>query len=80
MTTEELLKKILEQLEYQTKLLEAIFGDADAKRHNLAESKKQMGSMMAGFMNNPFMQMNPEAKELFQNLMSPMLNGEEDSP
>ena len=80
MTTEELLKEILDQLKYQTKLLEGAFGDVDEKRHTLAESKKQMDSMVAGFMNNPFIQMNPEAKALFQNLMSPMMdNGEEES-
>ena len=62
-------KKILKELQYQTKLLETIVELLDSRQHE-AQNKQQevMGNIQEMIMSNPLIASNPKASKIISDL------------
>jgi len=65
---EEILKEILKELQYQTKLLEMVFHAKDAGQVNTQQIQKRIASIMANVTKMPGMNQ-PLAKQLLNDLI-----------
>lgn len=66
----ELLKEINNNLKYQTKLFEAMYGSADSNRFKMEQQKKRIEGMKETLLKNPMISKNLQAVELLDNLFS----------
>jgi len=75
----EMLKKILDELELQTKILNGIFDHFDRNRHDSGLAKNQLSSQIDGLkkmiMQHQAVKENPELAALVNNALSPLIKG-----
>jgi len=71
---EEMLKEILQELKFQTKLMENMFHAKDAKNVNSQHIHKNMGSLISNIGKMPGMNQ-PQAQKLLKDLMNIMPGG-----
>jgi len=67
-----LLLRIKEQLEYQTRLLETLVEAVDERRHAAASSMRDVEKMSKMFLEHPIIQASPEAAKMLQGMLAPM--------
>jgi len=69
-----MLEKILEELRYQTKLMESMFEKKDEHRAGAEMMKKQLGLMKKTIMSTPGI--NPEMAKMLSSIFNNMPGGE----
>lgn len=67
-----MLNKILEQLKYQTKLLEAISMNTEKPKqdNNMKHAMENIVLLQKQILNNPVMDANPDMKEMINNMLN----------
>lgn len=75
----EILEKILEELQFHTKLLEGIFGHLDQKRHDSQSAKIDLSSHLNDLkkmiIQHQAIKDNPELAAIINNALSPLIKG-----
>ena len=66
---EEILKDILNELKFQTKLMENVFHAKDTKNVNAQHIQKNMGSLVSNISKMPGMDQ-PQAQKILNDLMN----------
>jgi hypothetical protein len=69
---EEILKEILKELKYQTKIMEYLYDKKDTNQHDFKEHMKGIQDMV---LSNPMIASVPEAKAMMQDMFEKMSGG-----